>query len=64
MEKSEDGIEDISYWVVSQGRDFYMKILNNPELIPYSVEDKSEEILFDIGIDVYFDKFNENLDIW
>lgn len=59
MEDSEDGVEDISYWVVSKGKEFYFEILNNPEKIPFSVDDFSEQILYGIADEVCLEKYNE-----
>lgn len=35
--KSEDGIDDISQWIIGQGKDYYMRILNNSALIPKDI---------------------------
>ncbi|HEX6357448.1 DUF4240 domain-containing protein [Actinophytocola sp.] len=37
MEESEDGREDVAYWVISQGREYYTEIVHNPSKIPHSV---------------------------
>jgi Protein of unknown function (DUF4240) len=64
MEKSEDGVEDIAHWIVSKGKKYYESIMAEPKKVPYSVEGKSEEILYGVANEVYFSKFNETLDIY
>lgn len=63
-ESSEDGIEDISNWVVSQGKAYYAEILKHPERIPYSVEDRTNEIIAHVADEVYFDKYGETTGIY
>ena len=64
MEESEDGVEDIAHWIVSKGKQFYENILREPDKTPYSVEGRSEEILYGIANEVYFSKFDATLDIY
>lgn len=59
MEESEDGIEDISHWVVSRGKEYYLDILNNPKKIPFSVNQFTEQILYGIADEVCIEKYNE-----
>ncbi|MGY3186314.1 DUF4240 domain-containing protein [Lysinibacillus sp. TE18511] len=63
-ESSEDGIEDISNWVVSQGKAYYAEILKHPERIPYSVEDRTNESIAHVADKVYFDKYGETTGIY
>lgn len=63
-ESSEDGIEDISNWVVSQGKAYYAEILKHPERIPYSVEDRTNENIAHVADEVYFDKYGETTGIY
>jgi Zn-dependent oligopeptidase len=60
-ELSEDNIEDICNWIVSQGKEFYTNIYNHPELIPKYEDIKFKEILAGIAGIVYEDKFDEEL---
>jgi hypothetical protein len=62
MEPSEDGVEDISHWIVSRGKKYYDGIVSKPENAPRSVEGKSEEILYGVANEVYFSKFRETMD--
>ena len=65
MEESEDGREDISHWVVSKGKEYYEKILNQPEQIPYNITgSNSDEILYGIADEVCLDKYNETTDVY
>jgi hypothetical protein len=36
---SEDDADEIAVWVLSRGRDEYMKVLNNPELVPKEISE-------------------------
>ena len=65
MEESVDGREDISHWVVSKGKEYYQKILNQPEQIPYNITgSNSDEILYGIADEVCLDKYNETTDVY
>ncbi|WP_433765063.1 DUF4240 domain-containing protein [Flavobacterium ginsenosidimutans] len=64
MEESEDGIEDISYWVVSKGKAYYAEIINSPEKIPYSVDGRLESNFVYLASEVYQEKYNERLDLY
>lgn len=65
MEQSEDGVEDISLWVVSQGKEYYLNVVRNPESIPYSSENdiNSNEILIHVAYDVFEEKFKQKLNL-
>ena len=60
---SEDGLEDISNWVVSQGRKQYEAVLADPSLMPAEVEVDDPTILFPVAFDVYWERFGEDLDV-
>lgn len=64
MEKSEDGVEDVAHWVVSGGKKLYEEVLNKPELSPHTVWGKAAENLYGVADQVYFSKFNEEMDIY
>lgn len=64
MVESEDGVEDIAHWVVSQGKVYYLNVWYNPSKIPYSVESKTHEILYGVGADVYFERFGVEIDVY
>jgi hypothetical protein len=49
---SEDGIRDVSYWIVSQGKDFYLKVWDDPKIISTSHIKKSYT-LAGVARDVY-----------
>jgi hypothetical protein len=60
----EDSTEDISHWVVSQGKEFYLKVWNNPETIPAEIEENSTEILYGIAAEIYREKFGSLIGIY
>jgi hypothetical protein len=62
IEESEDGIEDVSYLVVSRGKKYYAEILNNPEKIPFTAENC--EILFGIADEICIEKFGESTEVY
>ncbi|MBC9932770.1 DUF4240 domain-containing protein [Chitinophaga qingshengii] len=64
MEESEDGIEDISHWVVSRGKTFYADIVEHPEKIPRTVTGNTDVILYGIADEVCVDKFGESTGIY
>ncbi len=61
--ESEDGLEDISNWVVSQGRKQYEAVLADPSLMPAEIEVNDPTILFPVAFDVYWQRFGEELDV-
>lgn len=59
---SEDGADDVSRWVVAQGKDYYMTVLHDPEKTPAAVEPHSpEQIYYEIPR-TFIQRFGE--DIW
>lgn len=63
MEPSEDGIQDISEWIVSQGRDVFVRAIREPGTIPFSAQGHSTEILSGVAPEVYRERFGEPLRI-
>jgi len=58
MTGSEDGVKDITAWVVSQGKDYFMEIWKHPERIPYcNLPDDSN--LANVVYEVYMKKYDE-----
>jgi len=62
IEESEDGIEDVSYLVVSRGKKYYAEILNDPKKIPFTAENC--EILFGIADEICIEKFGESTEVY
>ncbi|MBC9909425.1 DUF4240 domain-containing protein [Chitinophaga varians] len=64
MEESEDGIEDVSHWIVSKGKAFYADIVKHPEKTPHSVTGNTGPILYGVADEVFLDKFGEPTGIY
>ncbi len=62
-DESEDGLADISHWLVSQGRSRYTAVLEKPDLMPSHVEVGDTANLFPVAYEVYYDRFGESLDV-
>ena len=60
-DQSEDGIDDIARWVVSQGKAFYFEIWRHPEKIPPRLDDRKTEILSGVADSVHYEKFGSGL---
>ena len=60
-DESEDGIADITRWVVSQGKDYYMSVWENPEKIPSESDSSTPGILYGIAREVYEEKGGKGL---
>ena len=59
---SEDGVNDICEWVVAQGRDHYVKVLRDPKLMPYRVDDHDPHLAFTSHVcREYYRRYNESL---
>jgi hypothetical protein len=59
---SEDGVDDITRWIVGQGRDYYFHVYDNPQKTPRSVEPhSSQQVYYEIAR-VFIERFDE--DIW
>lgn len=61
--ESEDGLEDISNWVVSQGRELYEAVIGEPSRMPAEVAVDDPTNLFPVAFEVYFQRFGEPLDL-
>ncbi|MGJ1264708.1 DUF4240 domain-containing protein [Sphingobacterium spiritivorum] len=64
MEESEDGVEDIANWIVSNGKAFYFHILNNPGETPNNVNDFTDQILYGIADEVCVEKYGESTGVY
>ncbi|HEX7305811.1 DUF4240 domain-containing protein [Lentzea sp.] len=62
-DESEDGVEDIANWVVSQGCATYEQVLGNPRLMPSHVDVGAPDNLFSVAYEVFFERFGEPLDV-
>lgn len=58
---SEDGADDVSRWVVGQGRAFFLDVLDHPENTPPDVDDHSNAQIFYEITPVFGDRFGENI---
>ena len=56
---SEDSQENIREWIVSQGKDYYERIWNNPKLMPKYEDIQFDEILSYVAESVYEEKFDD-----
>ena len=64
MAESEDGAEDVSHWVVSRGKSYYLQVWSSPEMIAAEVEESDPEILYGVAADVYRERFGEPIGIY
>jgi hypothetical protein len=62
--ESEDGIMDIAYWVVAQGRQRYEATLKNPKSIPRHVDVGDPAVLHHVTVQVFHEKFGKSLDFF
>jgi hypothetical protein len=60
-QESEDGIDDITRWVVSQGRAYYQEVWAHPEAIPSRVDSGDEQILSGVADAVHYERFGRGL---
>lgn len=57
---SEDSLEDLFQWIVAQGRDYYMKILETPSSMPQEINRSSPNLkIFSDAFTVYVRRFGE-----
>ena len=56
---SEDAAEDITSWVVGQGKEYFMDIWNHPELIPLNEEGDPVRALYNVSTNVCWEKFGD-----
>lgn len=61
--ESEDGLADVSHWIVSQGRSRYEEVLDDPDTMPSHVDVGDPGNLFSVAYEVYHDRFGEPLDL-
>jgi hypothetical protein len=60
-DESEDGIDDITRWVVSQGREYYQEIWSHPEKIPPHFDPGDDRILSGVADAVHYERFGRGL---
>ncbi len=53
---SEDGIDIVACWVVSQGKEYYLSVWEHPETIPKRIGHDVSETLDGVAMDVYEEK--------
>lgn len=63
-DESEDGVEYITWWVVSQGKEFYYTVWEHPENMPKHVDMQDSSILYGVAEEVYEETYGEMPDIW
>jgi TFIIF-interacting CTD phosphatase-like protein len=61
MVESEDAIDDVADWVVSQGRKRYERVLKKPSSIPQEVDEDDETNLAGIAAEVFDERFGKLL---
>lgn len=65
MVGSEDGVDDVADWVVSQGREYYKSVLDDPSSIPYDVEDDEEDSsLAGVASDIYYERYGKIFEMY
>jgi hypothetical protein len=55
---SEDGLAELANWVVAQGKEYYCKILEHPELIPPK---KNDAGLMSEVVEEYEQRYNDDI---
>ena len=64
-EVTEDGLKDLTDWVVSHGKSYYLALWENPARMPSGLEDyPADEDLSWVAGKVYRDRFGEIMDTW
>jgi hypothetical protein len=59
---SEDGLEDLSDWIVSQGSAYYYSILADHALCPTTGDQIIlDKLLYYVAFNVYYERFEEDL---
>lgn len=61
MPESEDAVDDIADWVVSQGSAVYGAMIARPSQVPSSVSGRSKEILSGVAPQLYRERFGKTL---
>ena len=64
VEGAEDSLEDVAHWVVSQGKEFYEQVIDNPSLMPIRVEESDPEILYGVAGEHYRERFGGNIGVY
>lgn len=60
---SEDGMEDLTWWVVSQGKEYYLDVWEHPEKIPHESDYLDlEQSFYGQAENVYEEKTGKDLD--
>jgi len=62
-DESEDGLEDVANWVVSQGRVTYQAVLAQPSRMPPHIDVDDPGNLGGLAYEVYYDRFGEPLNL-
>lgn len=57
--QSEDGVEDVSHFVVAQGREYFFTILNDPARLPRGVPSCSPALYVSVLREVHYDRFRK-----
>jgi hypothetical protein len=60
---SEDGTQDVAEWVVSQGKEYYSQVWNDPEMIPKRIESGNPSTFSSVADNVYWDRFNQSIPV-
>ncbi len=61
---SEDGMDDIANWVVSQGKEAYTQVWQHPETIPKHIDVGDPANLYYVAESVYYKRFGEMPDLF
>lgn len=56
---SEDGMDDIANWVVSQGKEAYMQVWEHPETVPKHIDVGDPANLYYVAESVYKKRFGK-----
>lgn len=60
-DESEDGVDDIADWVVSQGRDKYSAVIKQPNLMPFNADMGGRPRIPPVMHRLYWERFCEPL---
>lgn len=57
---SGDGTEDVCMWIVAQGKDYYLSIIDEPKKMPFDVDDPDPDCIFlNLVVRIYGEKYDE-----
>jgi hypothetical protein len=56
---SEDGVDDVARWVVEQGKEYYTRVVNDPEKLPSGP--KTPAGYGGEVVDVYYERFDDEI---